>query len=81
MVLKELVSSSDVLSMAPWDVIAHDVQAGRLALLQLSELPLASSAYGIVSRAGHSLSPAAEQLLQLLREQDRDSEIPALPSP
>jgi len=80
MVLKELVSSSDVLSMAPWDVIAHDVQAGRLALLQLSELPLASSAYGIVSRAGHSLSPAAEQLLQLLREQDRDSEIPALPS-
>ena len=80
MVLKELVSNSDVLSMAPWDVIAHDVQAGRLALLQLSDLPpLASSAYGIVSRAGHSLSPAAGQLLQLLREQDRDSEIPPLP--
>lgn len=80
MVLKELVSSSDVLSMAPWDVVAHDVQAGRLALLTLSGLPtLASSAYGIVSRNGHSLSPGAEQLLQILREQDRDSEIPELP--
>ncbi|MBD9483692.1 LysR family transcriptional regulator [Pseudomonas sp. PDM14] len=80
MVLKQLVSSSDVLSMAPWDVIAHDVQAGRLALLPLRGLrPLASSAYGIVSRSGHSLSPAAEQLLQILREQDRDSEIPELP--
>ncbi len=81
MVLKELVSSSDVLSMAPWDVIAQDVQAGRLALLQLSEVPgVASSAYGIVSRAGHSLSPAAEQLQQILHRQDGDSLIPELAS-
>ncbi|MHA6495101.1 LysR family transcriptional regulator [Pseudomonas borbori] len=79
MVLKQLVSSSDVLSMAPWDVIAHDVKAGRLALLPLSErLAVPSSAYGIVSRSGHSLSPGAEQLLQILREQERDSLIPAL---
>lgn len=79
MVLKELVSSSDVLSLAPWDVIAHDVQAGRLALLRLNDLPqLASSAYGIVSRAGHSLSPAAAQLLQWLRQCDHASNIPDL---
>ncbi|MFG0381763.1 LysR family transcriptional regulator [Pseudomonas sp. zbq_18] len=79
MVLKELVSNSDVLSMAPWDVIAQDVQAGRLALLQLAEVPgVASSAYGIVSRAGHSLSPAAEQLQQILHQQDHASLVPAL---
>ena len=79
MVLKELVSNSDVLSMAPWDVIAQDVQAGRLAPLQLSEvLGAASSAYGIVSRAGHSLSPAAERLRQIIHQQDRDSLIPEL---
>lgn len=80
MVLKELVSSSDVLSMAPWDVIAQDVQAGRLALLPLAGVHgVASSAYGIVSRAGHSLSPAAEQLQQIFHQQDRDSLIPTLP--
>lgn len=61
-------------------MVASDVQAGRLAILTLSGVPyLASSAYGIVSRSGHSLSPGAERLLQILREQDRDSMIPGLP--
>lgn len=79
MVLKELVSSSDVLSMAPWDVIAQDVQAGRLTTLQISKVPgVTSSAYGIVSRAGHSLSPAAEQLQQILQQQDHDNLVPEL---
>ena len=36
MVLKELVSSSHVVSLAPWDVIAQDVASGRLAPLQIS---------------------------------------------
>jgi DNA-binding transcriptional LysR family regulator len=67
MVLKELVSASHVLSMSPWDVIAQDVAAGRLAVLPLSsgELPQ-RSAYGIVSRAGHSLSPGAAELLRVI---------------
>lgn len=77
MVLKELVSTSDVLSLAPWDVVAADVQAGRLVTLRLVGDPaLARSAYGIVSRAGHSLSPAAEQLQQIIRQQDRQGMIP-----
>ncbi|WP_447588576.1 LysR family transcriptional regulator [Aquipseudomonas campi] len=82
MVLKELVFTSDVLSMAPWDVVASDVQAGRLATLNLTGMPrLASSAYGIVSRAGHSLSPGAEQLQQIIREQDNERLMPSLPVP
>jgi DNA-binding transcriptional LysR family regulator len=71
MVLKELVSTSQVLSMAPWDVIAQDVANGRLAVLPLGfELYHQHSAYGIVSRAGHSLSPGVAELRRILREQD-----------
>lgn len=79
MVLKELVSASHVLSMSPWDVIASDVAAGRLAVLPLSSGALPQrSAYGIVSRAGHSLSPGAAELQRVILEQDRTSEIPTL---
>ncbi|MEO4048905.1 LysR family transcriptional regulator [Pseudomonas sp. CAU 1711] len=80
MVLKELVSDSTALSMAPWDVVAQDIAAGRLALLPL-QLPeqAAHSAYGIVSRAGHSLSPAAQRLCELLREQATQTDLPAPP--
>ena len=63
MVLKELVSSSHVVSLAPWDVIAQDVASGRLAPLQISVALSQHSAYGIVSRAGHSLSPAAQAMV------------------
>ncbi|HSX72299.1 MAG TPA: LysR family transcriptional regulator, partial [Pseudomonas sp.] len=55
MVLKELVSTSLVISLAPWDVIAQDVASGRLAPLPLQPGAVQHSAYGIVSRAGHSL--------------------------
>ena len=74
MVLKELVAHSSVLSMAPWDVVAADVAAGRLAVLQLpGERLTAHSAYGIVSRAGHSLSPGAERFRQLLLDPQLDA--------
>ncbi|WP_394560420.1 LysR family transcriptional regulator [Aquipseudomonas alcaligenes] len=79
MVLKELVSASHVLSMSPWDVIAQDVAAGRLAVLPLhTGMPAQRSAYGIVSRAGHSLSPGAAELQRVILEQDGASHIPPL---
>lgn len=70
MVLKALVAHSDVLSLAPWDVVADEVQRGELGVLSLGNL-LQQSAYGLVSRAGHSLSPAAEEWQRLLLEQDQ----------
>ncbi|MGH8436316.1 MAG: LysR family transcriptional regulator [Pseudomonas sp.] len=77
MVLKALVAESDVLSMAPWDVIAEDVEAGRLGLVPMRPGELAQrSAYGLVSRAGHSLSPAAQAMLEQLRKED--AALPAL---
>jgi len=72
MVLKALVAQSDVVSLAPWDVIAEEVENGRLAVLPVvQKVARQQSAYGVVSRAGHSLSPAAQALLSALREEDQ----------
>lgn len=72
MVLKALVADSDVLSMAPWDVVAEDIQAGRLARLPLADGVLTEqSAYALISRAGHSLSPAAEVIREEILAEDR----------
>ena len=72
MLLKTLVADSDVLSMAPWDVVAEDIQAGRLAVLPLqSGLLSEQSAYGLVSRAGHSLSPAAQAMTEQIYQAER----------
>lgn len=67
MVLKAVVAESDVVSMAPWDVVAEDVLAGRLAVLNT---PGGTSAYGLVSHAARSLSPAARAMRDLLLEED-----------
>ena len=50
--------------------IRRRVQQGELGVLRLGNL-LQQSAYGLVSRAGHSLSPAAEEWQRLLLEQDQ----------
>lgn len=68
MVLKALVAQSNAVSMAFRDVVAEDVSAGRLVVLPMIEATFNQhSAYGLVSRAGHSLSPAAQAMrLQIL---------------
>jgi DNA-binding transcriptional LysR family regulator len=72
MVLKALVSTSDVLSMAPWDVVAEEVFSGSLAVLDIPLERLAqSSAYALVSRSGRSLSPAAQAFSMQLQEVDQ----------
>ncbi|MDH4580593.1 LysR family transcriptional regulator [Pseudomonas sp. BN415] len=70
MVLKAVVAESDVISMAPWDVVAEDVNAGRLAVLEPLASTGTSSAYGVVSLAARSLSPAARAMRALLLEED-----------
>ena len=62
-----LVVHSDAICMVPRDVVAEALSQG-----QLCELPSLSgkirhhSAYGLVSRLGHRLSPAAEALHNLI---------------
>ena len=78
MVLKALVAESDVISMAPWDVVAEEVRSGHLALLDVPAALLQHSAYGLVSRAGQSLSPAASQWQRLLLELDQQTVAPPI---
>lgn len=74
LVLKRLVAGSDVLSMAPWDVIAEEVRSGQLCLLPMQAEGLHQhSAYGLVSRAGHSLSPAAQAMVEAIRRVDEQT--------
>lgn len=61
--LATLVEHSDAICMAPRDVVADALVAGRLAELQsLSARVRHHSAYGLVSRQGRALSPAAQAL-------------------
>lgn len=61
--LATLVEHSDAICMAPRDVVADALAAGRLAELQsLSARVRHHSAYGLVSRQGRALSPAAQAL-------------------
>lgn len=69
--LKAMVVSTDVLSMAPWDVIAEDVNVGALDIITPRQPIVEYSSYGLISRAGHSLSPAAEMFAERLREEDQ----------
>ncbi|CAD5109390.1 LysR family transcriptional regulator [Zestomonas carbonaria] len=72
--LHRLVCESDALGLAPWDVIAEDVHAGRLAVLPLPKERLDfSTAYGVVSRRGQSLSPAAAALKEIILEADEQT--------
>ena len=75
LMLKGLVGSSELISLAPWDAVAADVEAGRLALLPwpagAEPARAKGSAYGLVSRAGRSLSPAAAVFVERVLEQDR----------
>ena len=69
--LDQLVRESDLLGLAPWDVLADQVSAGRIAVLPVPKsLFDERSAYGIVSRRGQLLSPAASALKAYLREEN-----------
>lgn len=73
MVLKVLVAQSNAISMAFRDVLADDIDAGRLAVLPMEQDTFSQhSAYGLVSRTGHTLSPAAQAMrLQILGDAER----------
>lgn len=69
--LRAVARITDVLGVAPWDVVADDVGAGSLSVLTLASPIVEHSSYGLVSRAGHSLSPAARVFAEQLRIEDQ----------
>lgn len=61
-----LLRDSDLLTALPAEAVASDVQARQLSVLPL-DLGVRLEPFGIVRRRGHSLSPAAERVLETLR--------------
>ncbi|MCU1751637.1 LysR family transcriptional regulator [Pseudomonas sp. 6D_7.1_Bac1] len=77
LLLKQLVASSNAVCLVPWDVIADDVQSGRMAIVDWNVRPTLTSpkasAYALVRLAGRSLSPAAQAFVDYLLEIDGDA--------
>ena len=65
--MKALTSTSDFLSFMPAELIQWDLQARRIAKLDI-EIPGAVRHMGITRRRGAVLSPVAEALQEALRE-------------
>jgi DNA-binding transcriptional LysR family regulator len=66
---RSIVMESDVLGMALPRQIEQDVSLGRLVELRLHVKPTwLATRYGIATLARHTLSPAARQFLEILRE-------------
>ncbi|UAW99049.1 LysR family transcriptional regulator [Halopseudomonas nanhaiensis] len=78
--LRAMARTTDVLGVAPWDAVADDVGAGSLTVLTLASPIVEHSSYGLVSRAGHSLSPAARVFAEQLRIEDKRA-LPSRTSP
>jgi DNA-binding transcriptional LysR family regulator len=57
---------SDTLCIGTADFLADDVAAGRLVRLAI-DLPLLRTSYGVLTRAGRSLAPAAPVFIERLR--------------
>ncbi|QLL11836.1 LysR family transcriptional regulator [Pseudomonas chlororaphis] len=70
--LYQLIRESSMLGLAPWDVLADHVSAGRIAILPIPRNLLDErTAYGIVSRRGEALSPAAVALKIIVQEENQ----------
>ncbi|MNP43843.1 hypothetical protein D3C76_1376870 [compost metagenome] len=69
--MQRVVCESDTLGLCPWNLIADDVKAGRLAVLPVPRERFdVQTDYAIVSRKGQTLSPAAAMLKSILLEED-----------
>ncbi|AQZ95143.1 LysR family transcriptional regulator [Halopseudomonas phragmitis] len=69
-VLMRLVRHSDALSFATRDILDPDLARGELVLLDWPEL-LPGTSYGLVTRVGRPLSPAARAFIRLLQDENR----------
>lgn len=71
--MKAMVSNSDFLSFMPSELIQWDLDAGRIAKLEV-DIPGAVRHVGITRRRGDVLSPVAEALVDALRTVSREFE-------
>jgi DNA-binding transcriptional LysR family regulator len=66
-VIVSLLQQSDMVAAVPQEAVQSSCRAGELTVL-ISNLPLRVAAFGLVTRQGHQLPPAAHLMLKTLRE-------------
>ncbi|WP_437884379.1 LysR family transcriptional regulator [Pseudomonas sp. LRF_L74] len=73
-VLVQMVTTSDMVGIAPEDVVEHLVLRGDVERVNFTDAPqgllVSGTCFGLVYRADRSLSPRAEQLIALIGEID-----------
>jgi hypothetical protein len=72
-----LVEKNDMLTVLPRDVLAHYARYGMLAEIEVdtsidTDLNQGLMAYGIITKNQQLLSPAARNVLELLRDVARE---------
>lgn len=71
--LVAIVAQSNAISLAPDAAIARELDAGRLVTLPMAAPSGLETGYGLVTRRGHTLSPAARAFLELLEAETVDA--------
>ena len=73
-VLVQMVTTSDLVGIAPEDVVGDLVRRGEVAALVFSDAPeglaIGGTCFGVVYRAGHSLSARAQAMIAEIGEVD-----------
>lgn len=69
--MREIVRRTDGVALCPRGPLEADLRAGRLIQLE-SNIDLPSTAYGMATLRGHSLSSAARAFMQTLREVEQE---------
>lgn len=73
-VLVQMVMTSDLIGIAPEDAVEHLLRRGEVARLEFSDAPeglaIGGTCFGVVYRAGRSLSAHAQALIAAISEVD-----------
>jgi DNA-binding transcriptional LysR family regulator len=72
--IPRLLLDSDRVVTLPEELVRPYLESGRLAVIPV-ELGLSLDCYGIVTRRNHHLAPAAEAMLQALRESGKEAAV------
>jgi DNA-binding transcriptional LysR family regulator len=75
-----LLEQSNHVVALPEQAVQSCCKAGMLTVL-LRDLPLGVGAFGLITRRQHTLSPAAQLLLNTIRELSRQTYLPEIPGP
>ncbi|MCY1186323.1 hypothetical protein D9M73_271850 [compost metagenome] len=73
--IRRVVMRSDAVGIATMEALAEWLEQGATQLLRFTDIPLEEPAlrlhYGVVSKVGHSLTPAAQAMIDAIVKVDQ----------